>query len=89
VIISNLGVVPDVTVKDVCSIISDGTEKVRYGKMWLKRMVNQVIRGSFDCLVQAGKEITELDHVAEVGQDITNLENSINIKLRALNEEMT
>jgi ribosome-interacting GTPase 1 len=41
IIISNLGVVPDTTVKDVCRIISDDEkEKVRYGKMWLKRMVN-------------------------------------------------
>jgi hypothetical protein len=80
IIISNLGVVPDTTVKDVCGIISeDEKEKVRYGKMWLKRMVNQVIRGSFDCYINAGKEITELDHVSEVGQDITSIESSINL----------
>jgi hypothetical protein len=51
-------------------------------------MVNQAIRGSFECYISAGKEITELDHVAEVNYDITNLDNSVSMNLWALNEEM-
>jgi hypothetical protein len=42
-------------------------------------MVNQAIRGSFECYISAGKEITKLDHVAEVNYDITNLDNSVNM----------
>jgi hypothetical protein len=56
--------------------------------MWLKRMINQVIRGSFECYINARKDITELDHVAEVNENITNAESSINMNLWALKEEM-
>jgi hypothetical protein len=89
VIISNLGIVPKATEADVCGIVSSNEkEKSRYGRMWLKRMVNQAVRGSFECYISAGKDITELDHVAEVNYDITNLDNSVNMNLWALNEEM-
>jgi hypothetical protein len=50
VIISSLGIVPKATEDDVCSIISsEKKDKLRYGRMWLKRMINQAIRGSFEC----------------------------------------
>jgi hypothetical protein len=89
VIISNLGVVPKATEKDVCEIVSSNEkEKSRYGRMWLKRMVNQAVRGFFECFISAGKDITELDHVAEVNYNITNLDNSVNMNLWTLNEEM-
>jgi hypothetical protein len=69
-------------------IDSDKKERLRYGRMWIKRMINQAIRGSFECYINAWKEITSLDHVAEVNDDITNLDSSINMNLWALNEEM-
>jgi hypothetical protein len=53
-----------------------------------EEMVNLAIRGSFECYINADKDITELDHVAEVNYDITNLDNSVNMNLWALNEEM-
>jgi hypothetical protein len=56
--------------------------------MWLKRMINQVIRGSFKCYINARKEITEIDHVVEVNQNIANAEGSINMNLWVLNEEI-
>jgi hypothetical protein len=56
--------------------------------MWLKRMINQAIRGSFECYVNADKVGASLDHVTEVNEDITNLNDSINLNLWALNEEM-
>jgi hypothetical protein len=56
--------------------------------MWINRIFNQAIRGSFECYINAGKEITELDHVVEMNDDITNLDNSINLNLLVLNEEM-
>jgi hypothetical protein len=50
VIISNLGIVSKSTEADVCGIVSSSDkEKSRYGRMWLQRMVNQEIRGSFEC----------------------------------------
>jgi hypothetical protein len=67
---------------------NDEREKLRYTRMWLKRMINQVIRGSFECYINARKEITEIDHVVEVNQNIANAEGSINMNLWALNEEM-
>jgi hypothetical protein len=45
-------------------------------------------KGSLECYINAGKDITELNHVAEVNFDITNLDNSVNMNLWALNEEM-
>jgi hypothetical protein len=82
VIISNLGIVPEATEADVCAIISSNNkEKGRYRRMWLKRMINQAIRGSFECYINASKDITELDHIAEVNYDITNLDNSVNMNL--------
>jgi hypothetical protein len=87
-IISNLGIVPKFTEDDVCSIISsDKNERLRYGRMWLKRMINQAIRGSFECYVNVDK-VADLDHVTEVNEDITNLNDSINVNLYALNEEI-
>jgi hypothetical protein len=49
--------------------------------MWLKRMISQIIRGSFECIINTGKEITELDHVAEVNEEIVNLDCSVNMNL--------
>jgi hypothetical protein len=46
-------------------------------------MINQAIRGSFECYINAGKEIIRLDLVAEVNED-----SSINMNFWALNEEM-
>jgi hypothetical protein len=51
-------------------------------------MINQVIRGSFECYINTGKAITEIDHVVEVNQNIENVEGSIIMNLWALNEEM-
>jgi hypothetical protein len=82
VVISNLGVISKNTEEDVCSIVSaNAKEKQRYGRMWLKRMIHQVVRGFFECYINAGREITKLDHVAEVNYDITNLDNSVNMNL--------
>jgi hypothetical protein len=67
---------------------SSEKEKLRYTRMWLKRMINQVIRGSFECYINARKTITETEHVMEVNQDISNADGSINMNMRALNEEM-
>jgi hypothetical protein len=70
------------TEDDLCKLLrSDEKEKLRYTRMWLKRMVNQVIRGSFECYIKAGKEITETDQVVEVNQNIANAEGSINMNL--------
>jgi hypothetical protein len=89
IIISNLGMVPKATEVDLCRLLrNDDKEKVRYAPMWLKRMINQIIRGSFECYINAGKEITEIDHVIEVNQNIEDAEGSINMNLWALNEEM-
>jgi hypothetical protein len=33
-------------------------------------MINEVIRRSFECYINAGKEITSLDQVAEVNEGI-------------------
>jgi hypothetical protein len=63
-------------------------DKPRYARMWLKRMVNQVLRGSFECYINAGKDITDIDHFVEVNQNIANPDDSINMNLWALNEEM-
>jgi hypothetical protein len=49
--------------------------------MRIKRMINQTIRGSSECYINAGKEIASLDHVSEVNNDITNLDSSINMNL--------
>jgi Zn-dependent peptidase ImmA (M78 family) len=71
IIISNLGMVPKSTETDLCRLLKDeGKDTARYARMWLKRMVNQVLRGSFECYINAGKEITDIDHVAEVNQNI-------------------
>jgi hypothetical protein len=87
--ISNLGIVPKETERGLYSLIdSDKKERLRYGRMWIKRMINQAIRESFECYVNAGKEITSLDHVAKVDDGIANLDSSINMNLWALNEEM-
>jgi hypothetical protein len=56
--------------------------------MWVKKMMNQAIRGSFDCYLNTSKKITSLDHVAEINEDITNLDNSVNMNLCPLNEDM-
>jgi hypothetical protein len=56
--------------------------------MWVKKMMNQVIRGSFDCYLNASKEITSLDHVSEINEGITNLDNSVSMNLWVFNEEM-
>jgi hypothetical protein len=73
---------PKTTEDDVCSIVnSDKKEKLRYGRMWLKRMINQAIRGSFECDVNAEKVVTGLDLIAEVNEDITNKDDSINLNL--------
>jgi hypothetical protein len=48
-------------------------------------MVNQAIRGSFECYINTGNEISTLDHVAEANEDIVNLDSSINMNLWALN----
>jgi hypothetical protein len=89
IIILNLGIVPKKTENDLCRLLrNDEKEKLRYTRMWLKRMINQVIRGSFECYKNAEREITETDHVVEVNQNIANAEGSINMNLWALNEEM-
>lgn len=49
--------------------------------MWLKRLVNQTIRGSFEYFINMNKEIQRMEHVIEVTDDITNLESSINMNL--------
>jgi hypothetical protein len=51
-------------------------------------MINQATVRSFEQYINAEKEITSLDHVSEVNEDITNLNSSINRNLWALNEEM-
>jgi hypothetical protein len=56
--------------------------------MWLKWMINQAIRGSFECFVNADKVVVGLDDVTEVNVDITNLNDSIDMNLCVLNEEM-
>jgi hypothetical protein len=56
--------------------------------MWIKRIVNQAIRGSFECYLNVDKEVSRLDHVTEENEDISNLDDSINLNLWALNEEM-
>jgi hypothetical protein len=56
--------------------------------MWLKRMINQAVRGSFVCYVNVDKVVSGLDQVTEVNEDITNLNDFINLNLWALNEEM-
>jgi hypothetical protein len=56
--------------------------------MWLKKMINQAVRGSFECYVNADKVVTDVDHVTEVNEDIMNMDNSINMNSWALNEEM-
>jgi hypothetical protein len=64
IVISNLGMVPKETEGDLCRLLkNDEKEKLRYARMWLKRMINQVIRGSFECYISAGREITEIEHV--------------------------
>jgi hypothetical protein len=89
IIISNLGMVPKRTETDLCRLLKDeGKDKPRYARMWLKRMVNQVLRGSFECYINAGKEITDIDHVVEVNHNIANADDSINMNLWALNEKM-
>jgi hypothetical protein len=86
-IIPSLGIVLKDTETDVWGIVSfDKKEKLRYGRMWLKRMVNQDIRGSFVCYVNAGRVVDYLDQLAEINEDITNLDDSINLNLWALNE---
>jgi hypothetical protein len=47
--------------------------------------MNQAIRGSFECYLNAGKEVTSIDHEAEVNEDIVNLDSSVDINLLALN----
>jgi hypothetical protein len=85
----NLDIVPKETERYMCSLIdSDKKERLRYGRMWIKRMNNQAIRGSFECYINAGKEIISLDHAAEVNDDIMNLNSSINMNHCAPNEEM-
>jgi hypothetical protein len=89
IVISNLGMVPKETEVDLCRLLkNEEKEKARYARLWLKRMINQVIRGSLECYINAGKEITEIDHVVEVNQNIENTEGSINMNLWALNVEM-
>jgi hypothetical protein len=84
-----MGIIPKATDNDVCSFIdSDKKERLRYGRIWIKRMVNQAIRESFECYVNTGKDVTSLDHVAEINEDITNLDDCINMNLWALNEKM-
>jgi hypothetical protein len=51
-------------------------------------MVNQANKGSFECYLNACKEVTSIDHVAEVNEDIVNLDSSVSMNLWALNEEM-
>jgi flagellar basal body rod protein FlgF len=51
-------------------------------------MINQAIRGSIECYLNVDKEVSRLDHVAEVNEDISNFDDSINLNLWALNEEM-
>jgi hypothetical protein len=81
--------VPRTTETDLCRLLKgEDKGKPRYARMWLKRMVNQVLRGSFECYINAGKEITEIEHVCEVNHNIANPDDSINMNLWALNEEM-
>jgi hypothetical protein len=51
-------------------------------------MINQVIRGLFECYINAGEAITEFEHIMEVNQNISNADGSINMNLLALNEKM-
>jgi hypothetical protein len=51
-------------------------------------MINQANRWSFECYINAGKEITSLYHIAEVNDDIKNLGSSINMNFWVLYEEM-
>jgi hypothetical protein len=51
-------------------------------------MINQAIRGSFECYANADKIVSGLDHITEVNEDIMNLNDSINLNLCTLNEEM-
>jgi hypothetical protein len=89
IIISNLGMVSKATETDMCRLLKgEENDKPRYARMWLKRMVNQVLRGSFECYINVGKEITEIEHVCEVNHNIANPDDSINMNLWALNEEM-
>jgi hypothetical protein len=75
IIISNLGMVPKTTETDLCRLLKgEEKDKPRYARMWLKRMVNQVLRGSFECYINAGKEITDIEHVCEVNHNIANPE---------------
>jgi hypothetical protein len=48
----------------------------------------QAIRGSFECYLNVDKEVSRLDQVAEVNEDISNLDNSNNLNLWTINEEM-
>jgi hypothetical protein len=42
VVISNLDIVPKEIESDMCSLIdSDKKERLRYGRMWIKRMIDQ------------------------------------------------
>jgi hypothetical protein len=89
VIISSLGIVMKDTETNVYDIVSsDKKETLRYDLMWLKRMINQAVRGSFECYINADRVADGLDHVTEVNEDITNLDDSIEFNLWSLNEEM-
>jgi hypothetical protein len=42
IVISNLDIIPKEIENDMCSLIdSDKKERLRYGRMWIKRMINQ------------------------------------------------
>jgi hypothetical protein len=72
-------------------VSSDKKEKLRYDRMGLKRMNNQIIKGSFECYVNADKVVACLVHVKEINEkneNITNLNHSINKILWSLNVEM-
>jgi hypothetical protein len=51
-------------------------------------MINQAIRGSFEVYINADRVVTGLDHVTEINEDIANLNDSINLNLWALNDEI-
>jgi hypothetical protein len=87
-LISSLGIVPKITEDYVCSIINtEEKEKLRYGRIWLKRMIKHAIRRSFEFYIKAGNKISNLDQVATVNEDIVKLDSSINMNHWALNEK--
>jgi hypothetical protein len=90
VVISSLGVVTKDTERQFRNLLNLRSKNVLNRgivKGWIKRLIIQAIRGSYEVYNGAAKELRDLEHVVDIVPFTEDLEGEVSNLIHAINEE--